>query len=274
MGFKLLHRSRNYFIKEYNVNSKKTLVTFTPWVSTVPRNDKNADGFGEGLFQGHGINELHIVARLNHWYQCPVLKNFFEEYKSKNLDIEFVCYGSSMGAFAALLYSPILEARCVSLSPQFSIDRNLVPFEKRWEKESRSIDFKYTIETYLNDGLLIYDHASMDHKHGRLIREKRPNYKVFAKSFLGHPSGKAFNSFYNLKALVISFVDGSFSFSKCSELYNESKRQSDWYWNNMAYELLSFGRLDLATAYKNEFEKIESKYGKKVYFIQKLLKKI
>ena len=271
---KLLHRSKYYFIKEYNVNSNSCLVCFTPWISTVPRDELNAAGFGERVFINNNINELHIIARDNRWYQDSLLLDFLKEYKSKNTNTKFTCYGSSMGAYGALVYSNILDADCISISPQFSIDREVVPFEKRWEKESKIINFNLNIEYNDNPGLLIYDHASLDHKHGNLIREKRPNYQVFSKSFLGHPAGAFVNSFYGLKKLVVSYVNGQFSLEEFENQYSSKKRQSHWYWNNMAYQLLKFGKLNIANHYRAEFQSIYEQHGKKVYFVQKLLKKI
>lgn len=109
------------------------VVTFTQWTSTLP-----ATLFGSKPLTARGVSFLAFQSLDNHWWQTeevieaidkarPILSRYARIYT----------YGVSMGAYAALVFSGMLGAhRVIAASPQFSIHRELVPFETRWEKES------------------------------------------------------------------------------------------------------------------------------------------
>lgn len=91
-------------------------------------------GWGEGFLGKRGISAIYIsVARID-WFQCP---EFFDAMQACRNHLgktrPVSTYGSSMGGYGAILGAQALGAKlCLVLSPQYSIDPQVVPFERRY----------------------------------------------------------------------------------------------------------------------------------------------
>jgi len=112
--------------------SKTCVVTFDGYtdIRTLDR-----PGFGEGFFQSHQIDAIHILSRENDWYQYPELPSAARTVAElvKRYD-RVVAYGSSMGAYAAIRFGGLAGASvALAISPQFSIDPRVARFERRWK---------------------------------------------------------------------------------------------------------------------------------------------
>ena len=94
----------------------------------------NQPGWGETFLNKRGISAIYIALTETNWFQCP---DFFEAMRAcrgfLGPDVPVTAYGSSMGGYGALLAAKTLEASlCIALSPQISIDPEVVPFERRY----------------------------------------------------------------------------------------------------------------------------------------------
>jgi len=120
--------------------SPACMITFESYTD-----DRSLDrrGFGEDFFRSRSTDAIHIISRENDWYQYPdmpavtaLVRDLVRGYQ------RVVAYGSSMGGYGAIRFGGAAGAQvALALSPQFSIDRRTVRFEKRWKLDSRRIDF-------------------------------------------------------------------------------------------------------------------------------------
>jgi dienelactone hydrolase len=90
-------------------------------------------GFGEHFFEQSRIDAIHVIARSNEWYQNDEILDICVAVAAITQDYERVyTYGSSMGGYAAIRFGVHVGARAaIALSPQFSVDKTVVPFEHR-----------------------------------------------------------------------------------------------------------------------------------------------
>lgn len=270
----LLLRTKDLFIKELYLGSNTTVICFTPWISDIPRTEYNNKGFGEGVFLSRGYNELHIMARNNHWYQVEDVTIFLKEYYSKNKSKVFFTYGSSMGGFAAIVFAPLVNAVTISISPQFSIARDIVDFEKRWSKEASEINFIYNIGfNKVSKGLLICDAASEDTKHADLILQSRPNFEIWKRAFLGHPAGVAINDLVGIKNLVLGYIDGTWDFDILNKNYDIMRYDCKWYWSNLSYQLVRSQRYCFSDNMYTKLLDANRRFGD-LYYLNLLVKKM
>lgn len=264
---KLLLRTRDLFVKELSVGSNTTVICFTPWIRDIPRNEKNNRGFGEGIFIEKGYNELHILARYNHWYQINDVVDFLIKYKNHNTH-KFFTYGSSMGGFAAIVFAPLVNGRCIAISPQFSISPEVVPFEQRWRQEASSVEFIYNISYNSHaQGLLVYDSISDDAKHARLILMLRPSFLTWKKPFLGHPAGKAINELIGIKQMILDYIehDHNINLTPLNNAYHAYKKNHSWYWENLAYQFLKMGHKKLSPTILIELDNASKRFPDSYY---------
>lgn len=124
--------------------------------------------FGQSYFSHKSIPAVHIRSNRSNWFQddeiFDVVKTVRAHLKSA---AQIVSYGASMGAYGALLTSKVLETdKVIAIAPQFSIDRAMVPWEKRWKNAARKIgDFRYDVNDLISkeaEKYVLYDPLSDD----------------------------------------------------------------------------------------------------------------
>jgi hypothetical protein len=101
-------------------------------------------GFGEEYFRGREVDAIHVLSRDNRWYQHPELMDALAAAAAMTTGYEkVIAYGSSMGGFAALRYGALCGATVgLALSPQFSVDPAVAPFDRRWADDVARIAFR------------------------------------------------------------------------------------------------------------------------------------
>ncbi len=127
-------------------------------------------GFAEEFLRTRGIDAIHIIPRDNDWYQYPEMTQAMAAVRAvSETYARVVTYGSSMGAYAAIRLAGLAGAHVVfALSPQFSIDRSVVRWERRWMESSAS--FRDVWERRLpfpevGEAYVFYDPDSLDRRH-------------------------------------------------------------------------------------------------------------
>jgi tetratricopeptide (TPR) repeat protein len=175
-------------------DDRKIIVTFTGRTSAPP----SAMGFGEAFLAKRNISAIHFISKDNHWWQTGEVKTGIEALRKNGIirpDCDLTLYGSSMGGYAALMYSGELRPRrVVAISPQYSIDGKVVPFERRWRNYASKLKFNYD---NMDEGLdpktniyLIYDSYFIpDAQHVALVERHRPITRV-SLPFAGHNTAR------------------------------------------------------------------------------------
>lgn len=102
-------------------------------------------GFGEHFLRSRAIDAIHVIPRENDWYGHPEMAAAMAcVHASTRGYARVVTYGSSMGAYAAIRFAGLAGARAVlALSPQFSIDPAVAPWEYRWTECGKRFDGRW-----------------------------------------------------------------------------------------------------------------------------------
>ena len=170
-----LFRSENLVVRRVGGFSRDAcVVTFDSFTDT---RTLGRPGFGQGFLHSREIDAIHVIARENDWYQYAEMGDAMATVHAATRDYHrVVTYGSSMGAYAAIRLAGLAGAHAiVALSPQYSIDPKIVPFEYRWEEPSRR--FQAVWERTLpypdvEDAYVAYDPDNLDIKHLALFDQQ------------------------------------------------------------------------------------------------------
>lgn len=173
-----VYKSENYDIYSSVYDHSKPI-----FISFMFRN-KSPQPFGEVVFAKHFLNAIHVLCRGPHWYQyedtelaSQAIRDFVVRFP------RIVTYGTSMGGYAALLFSKAVGADVViSCSPQFSVDPAKVPFETRWLDDVPGIlagggfvcDDMATSLSGTARIIVAYDSLDDDARHFGLLEKIRP----------------------------------------------------------------------------------------------------
>ncbi|QDL92047.1 hypothetical protein FDP22_09825 [Paroceanicella profunda] len=125
---------------------------------------------------------------------------------------EKIAYSSSMGAYASFNYAEALGiSRGLLVSPQFSVDPKVVPFESRWSRDVARIDFRRDhLRTMTSDvpfSILLDEGGRADAKHARLIRRRVRETRAYSIAGAGHNPLRFLAERGLLKPLVAEYLE-------------------------------------------------------------------
>jgi len=172
----LLHSGGAYSVHEASPDTPRigvVIVTFANWEAPeAPRKP-----FGAGFLSSLGYRSLHIVPACNDWYQSEGIFEAIDAVRARIGADTAIGYGSSMGAFGLVNYADLLGLdAALAFSPQFSIDRAVVPFEWRWKADAERLSpfpFHRLHARVQRERLTIYVDPTLraDREHAALISE-------------------------------------------------------------------------------------------------------
>lgn len=170
-------------------------------------------GFGEEFLARAGFDAIHVINRENRWYQHPergkalaaVATAVARDYARA------ITYGSSKGGYAALRYAvPCGADTAIALSPQFTCDPRIVPWEIRWQADV--VRTRFDEPPYVPAPLqyVFYDpRLLLDERHVDLIAAAGATIRV-PVPFGGHPVGALLAETGVLQAAIRGIVAGDF----------------------------------------------------------------
>lgn len=129
--------------------------------------EDGADGWGRPFLAKRGIPVLSLTYREANWYQS---EQFFPAIDAARdflgPDVSVTTYGASMAAMARSWAARRLGAdRVVALCPQFTIEPEIAPFERRYRAEAERIGpFIHDISAELSDEIDYF--VIIDPSHG------------------------------------------------------------------------------------------------------------
>ena len=184
-----LFRSTNLVVRRIGGFSRSAcVVTFDSFTD-----DRTLDrhGFGQGFFQAREIDAIHVIARENDWYQYVEMADAMAAVHAATRAYgRVVTYGSSMGAYAAIRLAGLAGAHvALALSPQFSIDPAIVPFEYRWEEAGlrvRPVWERTLPYPVLEQAYVLYDPDDLDARHMALF-DRQFQFTHVQLPGAGHP---------------------------------------------------------------------------------------
>ena len=194
-------------------------------------------GFGEPYFEGRGIDAVHVLSRDNRWYQHAELDEALHAVAASLGDYErVIAYGSSMGGFAALRYGRVCGATVgLALSPQYHVDPQLAPFDRRWAEDVARIAFR-------DDGHLptlplqyvAYDPFDReDRRHFELLAA-RSHTEGVPVPHGGHPVGSYLAETDMLRGLLEGVEQGMFDRHAFAGELRDRRRRSGQYFFTLA----------------------------------------
>jgi hypothetical protein len=159
-----------------------------------------------------GASILGIVAHRKDWYRNPDTAALITSLRHAGLFAKFkrvVFIGASMGGFAALTYSALVPGSVVlAFSPQSTLAKSIVPFERRYKYGLRKWD--WTTPEHLDAAnavttaakiWLVYDpFVPEDHAHARRI--SGPNVQHLHFDHTGHRAIRQLKDFGVLSQLI------------------------------------------------------------------------
>lgn len=78
---------------------------------------RSVEGFGTGWCRAHGLDSVYVAQRKGTQYQGLDLDSFANAVGNIASGRDVVCYGSSLGAYAALYFGGCINARIVAAAP-------------------------------------------------------------------------------------------------------------------------------------------------------------
>lgn len=206
-----LFRSANLLVRRVGAGGRLCFVTFGSYT-----NDATLDrsGFAEEFLRGEGIDAIHVINRDNLWYQYPEIEGALRAVRSATAPYDrVITYGSSMGGYAALRFGRMCRAdTAIAVSPQFSLDPRVVPFEDRWQADVARITFNERAYVPMARQYIFYDPRMVpDRAHFEAFVAAGGDPVGVAIPYAGHPVGPIMLETGVLKEAIRAIANGSFA---------------------------------------------------------------
>lgn len=197
-----------------------------------------------------GMAHLHLQSRWNDWYLNPETPHL--EAALRALRPGFTAaraVGYSMGGYAALRLAAALDlTQALVISPQFTLDRNRIPDERRY-REAAGFDAALGDLTCHGkpdlQGVTVFDPSHpLDPIHAGLIARTFPGMAPAPCVFGGHPATQAIRGGGGFRSFQSLGLDGGLSAAAVVRLHRQLRASSDRYWHFRAKACLARGRTD------------------------------
>lgn len=235
-------RTEVYLSRDLRVTSrtgfsrKAIIITFDSFTDI-----RNLDrkGFAEEFLIEKKIDAIHFISRENDWYQYSDLSHAAATAsKISSVYERVIAYGSSMGGYAAIRFGRLLGATtAIACSPQYSIDPNAVPFEKRWQADAERIG-QFPLErnppcALTDEAVVFYDPHDLDQKHIDLYKSQTTIYSVLTPNS-GHPCTSFLAEIGILQEMLQQIVTGEFNLRECQRVVRQKRRNSAQLYFNLS----------------------------------------
>ena len=163
-----LFRSGELVVRRVGGFSDRVCVVTFDSFSDEPTLDR--PGFAEGFLRGRGIDAVHVVSRLNEWFQHPETLDAMAAVRAATAGYgRVLTYGVSMGGYGAIRLAGLAGAQvALAMAPQFSLLPGVVPFEYRWGAQAaRQRDvWESTLELPdIDEAYVLFDPLNIDSEH-------------------------------------------------------------------------------------------------------------
>lgn len=196
--------------------SDTLVVTFDNLDIAMGKRDERRP-WGFQFIERQGWSMLGVMANGWTWYRDPWVADEFDRLAAEGFFARFarvVFYGASMGGYAAAAFSAACPgADVVTISPQSTLDKTLVPWETRyhtaWDKDfgGRYGDATEASRSAARVVLLYDPYEPLDAGHAR--RFTAPNVLALRTPLLGHRLGSSLNQMGILSPVILSALDGT-----------------------------------------------------------------
>ncbi len=195
-----------------------------------------------------GLAHLHIQSRWNDWFlndETAALEAALG--MARDGFSTALALGYSMGGYGALRLARALRLdQAILISPQFTLDRAVLPGEGRYPEgkdfDARLGDLAVFAKPDLA-GVVIFDpHRPLDRQHADLIARTMPRMALARFAFGGHPATGVLRDLGGFRDLQdLSFAPDARA-GDLVALHRGLRARSGHYWQNRATACLKAGR--------------------------------
>ena len=237
----------------YMPRSSDTLVvTFDNLdIAMTKREDRRPWGYS--FIKDQGWSMLGVLAGGWTWYREQWVSDQFDQLKDEGFFKQFkrvVFYGASMGGYAACAFSSAAPGcDVVAISPQSTVDKNVVPWESRYKVVwDRDFSGKYgdasKVSQAANRVSILYDpYEPLDAQHA--ARFTGNNVQHLRAPLLGHRLGSSLNQMGILSPIILGALDGSLTSHEYYKLLR-TRKDSPRYQRELFNRAVDKGHKDLA----------------------------
>lgn len=173
--------------------------------------------WGFDFIRSHGWSILGLMAHDWTWYRDGAVQDFFDLLRDEGYFEQFsrvVFYGASMGGYAAAAFSAAAPgATVITISPQATLDKTVVPWETRYSKAwDRDYTDRYGYAPQClkaaEKAYLFYDPlAPLDAGHAALF--DGANTTKLSCRMMGHRIASAMQGMGVLKPIIEAAIEGT-----------------------------------------------------------------
>ncbi|MCV2878331.1 phosphoadenosine phosphosulfate reductase [Sedimentimonas flavescens] len=213
-----------------HVRAGGTLVVTFENLDHVFEHSGNRLPWGFEFVRSHGWSILGLMAHDWTWYRDPAVHNFFDTLRDEGFFKQFsrvIFYGASMGGYAAAAFSAAAPgATVITISPQATLDKTIVPWETRYSKAwHRDFSGRYgfapdSLRSAEKVYLLFDPLAELDANHAALFEGE--NINTLHCRMMGHRIASAMQGMDILKPVIESAIDGSLT---AADFYGALRRR-------------------------------------------------
>ncbi len=195
-------------------------------------------GFGEAFLAASGLDAVHVLSRENDWYHYPEMAEAMACVAAVTRCYgRVVAYGSSMGAYAAIRFAELAGATAIlALSPQYSIDPSVVPWERRWRQIGKHFNGRWERALpfpSVEQAIIVHDPENLDRRHIERIAA-RLRFEAIPIGFGGHPVTGFLAEIGLLKELVLDVCHDRFDGQEFLRRALKLREKSPQCWINRA----------------------------------------
>lgn len=229
-------------------DSDRLVVSFDN-LSAANSDPVGRQSWGYGFVRDNGWSHLGVFAYASNWFREEALLAHLAELAKQGFFAKFrevTMIGTSMGAYAATALAPLAPGcRVVAFSPQSTLKKKLVPWEKRFSS-GRKADWTGRFADGAKGAAaasrvwLIYDpRVEGDLRHAE--RYEGSNILRLRARYADHKTALFLRRADLLSTVVREAVEGRLTEGRFYELYRQG-RGLPWYLNGVANRIAASGR--------------------------------
>lgn len=232
-----LFRSDDLLVRFVRAASEPSAVCFVTFGSYTNEYTLDRQGFAEEFLRREGIDAAHVLNRDNRWYQYAEMDGALAAVTAATAGYARVfTYGSSMGGYAALRFARFVGAgTAIAISPQFSLDPRVVPFEERWQADLAAITFRERAPEPAASQVIFHDpRMRLDDLHFRLFAALPTQTVSVAVPGAGHPVGGILVETGVLKDAIRAIIQARLDPARVQGAVRERRRRSAHHFYSLA----------------------------------------
>jgi hypothetical protein len=240
-------------------NSEQLILSFGDLITRAKGNSINA----EKSLAKYQFNVLGIMPKERSWFPAHsmhamlhAIRPILAKFKQR------VAYAGSMGGYAAIKYSKLLDCqRVVALVPQYSIDPQDVddPRYNMFFHQENNRDMRVSKDDVSADCeyIIVYDpYCVEDRRHYEKLHAVLPNLHTLNLPFTGHDAIAVLASSELLNEFLTREFDAEFFYQKMRQV----KKNSKFYYRKVIENLLPRHRFALGRILKNNHLALDQQF--------------